>query len=118
QVLDAGGRRIAVSAALCRSEAPQALAAALRQLLDAAAAAPGSEPEACAKGQVSFAHASGSDPGAAAGSGIRISSDNHFALCYKAPLGSGPLSNNSWRRTNGRRCSGPVSTRPSMGVCG
>lgn len=35
EVLAAGGRRIAVSHALCRSETPQALARALRQLLDA-----------------------------------------------------------------------------------
>jgi thiamine-phosphate pyrophosphorylase len=34
QVIAAGGSRIAVSGALCRSETPQALAAALRRLLD------------------------------------------------------------------------------------
>jgi thiamine-phosphate pyrophosphorylase len=34
QVLQAGGRRAAVSHALCRSETPQALARAMRQLLD------------------------------------------------------------------------------------
>jgi thiamine-phosphate pyrophosphorylase len=36
QVLAAGGRRVAVSGALCHSEAPEALARAMRQLLDAA----------------------------------------------------------------------------------
>lgn len=35
QILDAGGRRIAVSGAICHSETPQALAQAMRQLLDA-----------------------------------------------------------------------------------
>jgi thiamine-phosphate pyrophosphorylase len=36
RVLEASGRRVAVSAALCRSETPQALAKAMRDLLDSA----------------------------------------------------------------------------------